>query len=296
MGDTMPRKIRFWRTVGDSYGFVFGDWGRLFRASAAWVVIGCVIFVAILAWFGPEALQRAKQPGLTHMTPGQTVAGLSFALLALISYVAFSVAWHRAVLLGDGHETPLRALRFKGREFRFLLYLIVIAFLSVGIVAGVFVVGIVAAAGAVSGQEVTDMFSGEPRGGIAIAILAVFVGIIVLAPFLARFSLGLPAIAVEEPRGVFGRSWHRGWRNGWRLIWGPFVCSFPISIVSGLFRAGQSFFGLMAGYEAPWRIFGEVGMLAFYALGSFAHFIALAGAISFLSLSYRQLAVSDIAT
>lgn len=285
----MPRKIAFWATVGDSYIFVFADWGRLFRSSIAWVGIGCILFVSILVLFGPEALQRTRESGLTHLSLGHGLAQLSFALLAVVAYVAFSVAWHRTVLLGDKVATPLHALRFEGREFRFLLYLIAIGLLSVGLFLGTFVVGLVVTGLAVSGQEIFSMFHGAPHAGIAIALATLFVGIIVGIPFLARFGLGLPAIAVEEPRGVFGRAWHRGWRNGWRLIWGPFICSFPISVVSGVFRGGQTLFNLLISQGAPYRAFGEVGMFLFYATGTFAHFVALAGAITFLSLSYRQL-------
>jgi hypothetical protein len=285
----MPRKIAFWATVSDSYAFVFGDWGRLFRASIAWVAIGCIIFVLVLALFGPEALQRARESGMAHRSYGQTVSQLLFLLLAVVAYIAFSVAWHRAVLLGDAHAAPLRALRFRAREFRFLLYLIVITLLSVGVFAGTFVVGLAFTALAVSGQAALSVFHGVPHGTIAIAIAAVLVGMIVLLPFLARFSLGLPAIAVEEPHGVFGRSWHRGWHNGWRLIWGPLICSLPLSIASGVLQVGQAFFAVVAALEMPWRVLGEIGMFLFYAGGAFAHFVALAGAITFLSLSYRQL-------
>ncbi|HXE17279.1 MAG TPA: hypothetical protein VN632_08615 [Stellaceae bacterium] len=291
----MPRKIRFWRTVGDSYGFVFGDWGRLFRHSAAWVALGAVIAVAAMILFGPEVLNKPQSPALLLST-GRAVTTVALGVFQIASYVAFSVGWHRAVLLGDGHATALDALRFKRREFRFLLYIIAVGLVWIGVALAGSIIVFALTAAATSGQSILHSFEGKPSGGFAIAVAALFLGVFVALPFLARLTLGLPAIAVEEPRGVFGRSWHRGWGNGWRLIWGPVFCSLPLNIVAGLFSAGQVFFVLVADYDPPWREFGLVGTIAFYVLGSFAHFIALAGAISFLSLSYRQLSAGEVET
>ena len=102
------------------------------------------------------------------------------------------------------------------------------------------------------------------------------VGIVAALPFFARLTLGLPAIAVAEPPGVLGRAWHRGWRNGWRLIWGPFLCSLPLSIVSGIFSAGQRLMEYVAGFGDAWRVIGVASMIVLYVLASITHFLAVA--------------------
>lgn len=288
----MPRKIRFWRTVGDSYGFIFSDWGLLFRHAGAWVVLGTVIAVVAMASFGPEVLNRPRSPALL-LSAGRLVTMSVFVVFQSVSYVAFSVAWHRVVLLGEVHSSFLDAVRFKRRELRFFLYLLGLGLLTCAVFFGATLIGLAYAVGikAIAGQSPTHFFtSALYKLAVPAAIL---IGILVVLPYVTRFSLGLPAIAVEEPSGVFGRSWERGWRNGWRLVWGPLFCSIPLGIVASLFGLGQSFFVQIGDHDEPWRTVGFIGTGTFYALGSFAHFIALAGAISFLSLSYRQLVAGD---
>jgi hypothetical protein len=283
----MVKKIAFWRTVGDSFNFVFGDWHRFFRLGAVWIGLSCLLFVVILVLFGPDALKPATATGkVQSFNLGNSVAALPFLVLAIVSYIAFSVAWHRAVLLGETTSEPLRALRFRWREWRFLLYLIVVTALSMGVfLAALLGTGGIAILVVAGGHALSDI------GGwaLAVAIIAMVVVFIAIMPFLARFSLGLPAIAVEEPEGVFGRSWHRARHNGWRLIWGPFVCSIPFSIVSGIFSGIQQGMYFVINLGEPWHAIALLVMLVFYGLATVTHFLALAGAITFLSLSYRQL-------
>lgn len=280
-------KIAFWQTVGDAFGFVFSDWGRFFRLATLWIVVGTILFACLATLFGLEAVQKPAPGAHEPLTAGRAVTSLVFLVYAIIAYVAFAVAWHRAVLLGEAAGAPLRAARFQWREMRFLMYSIVIALLAIGVfvVAALIVGGLVVLM--IAGGKLFSDFESGPAIGAAVA--AVLVAAIAILPFLARFSLGLPAIAVEEPEGVFGRSWHRGWRNGWRLIWGPFVCSLPLAIVSGIFQGAQLLSILLAGAGDAWRAVGLVLLLIFYLLGTTAHFFAIALAVSFLSLAYRQL-------
>ncbi len=288
----MRRKIAFWTTIGDSFEFVFDDFGRFARLAGPWVVIAAILFAILIAVFGVQTFEKA-QFGLRHQ-PFSGPRAISTAVLAIYgiaAYVAFSVAWHRAVLLGEA-GSALAALRFQRREWRFLGFWILVALLAFGVLFGILVVlalvGVVISL-IVSGGDIAGVHS-RAAAFYLIPLALVIVSFIAIVPFLARFSLGLPAIAIEEPEGVFGRSWRRGWRNGWRLIWGPIICVIPPSMAAGLFQGAQlaTIFFLGDAGGVPQAI-GLVLVVVFYLLGTVAHFVAIAIAVSFLSLSYRQL-------
>jgi hypothetical protein len=282
----MPRKIRFWRTFGDSFAFVFADWGRFFRLSGAWIAVGTLLYVLVLALLGLGAFGSAPRG---HLPSGdQLTALLIFVVFAVIAYIAFAVAWHRAVLLDETRE-PLRALRFRGRELRFLGYSIAIVLLWLVVFTVAISIIAFGAIFAAAGTLAIGTVSKTAGPVYAVVVLAIVVGIVAALPFFARLTLGLPAIAVGESPGVLGRAWHRGWRNGWRLFWGPFLCSLPLSIVSGIFSAGQRLMEYVAGFGDAWRVIGMASMIVLYVLASITHFLAVATAIAFLSLSYRQL-------
>ena len=285
----MPTKIVFWQTVADSFNFVFSNWRRFYRRAAIWVGLGVVVCIFVLLVFGATALEQSQPVRLTAVDTGHAVAALLFIALAVVAYVAFSVSWHRAVLLGETAGEPLSALRFRWRETRFLLYLIVVGLLWIGTLLGLTLVASLIVGILYVGRQFLGGI--DPGGGaVAIALLALFVIVIVMSPFLARFSLGLPAIAVEEPKGVFGRSWHRGWHNGWRLVWGPLICALPLSIVTGIADGAERILAKYSpDFAGAWHGVGYLAIVIFYAIGATAHFLALATAITFLSLSYRQL-------
>lgn len=285
----MPTKIVFWQTVADSFNFVFSDWSRFYRLAAVWIGLGMLVCVVVLLAFGASPFEQTPPAQVMNLDRGRVVAALLFFVLAVVTYVAFSVAWHRTVLLRETVAAPLGVLRFEGREVRFLLYLIVVGLLWIGVFLGLALVAGLAVGGLYLGQKVWGSF--EPGGGaVAIALFVLFLFVIVMAPFLARFSLGLPAIAVEEPAGVFGRSWHRGWHNGWRLVWGPLICALPLSIVTGITNTAERVLAIYApDFGGVWHGVGYLAIVIFYGIGATAHFLALATAVTFLSLSYRQL-------
>lgn len=289
----MPRKIAFWRTVVDSFEFVFGNFDRFIRLAGPWVAIAAILFATLIAIFGIQALESARfgQAHAAPLTVSRSVSTIVLGIYMLAAYVAFSVAWHRAVLLGEAGST-FGALRFRRREWRFLGYWVVVGLLALAIGLGMVIVLVLV--GVVIFLIATGGAFSTPHDGTKSLLLIPFaitmVGFIVILPFLARFSLGLPAIAVEEPDGVLRRSWHRGWRNGWRLIWGPLLCAIPLSIAVEMFQGAQLATAFFLGSSAGLLYaLGFILSILFYAFATAAHFVALAGAITFLSLSYRQL-------
>jgi hypothetical protein len=283
----MVKKIAFWRTVGDSFNFVFEDLGRFFRLCGAWIAIIFVVFVAVLALVGPKALQTATAGAHAHYSVAWGLATFVLLVAVSVSNIAFAVAWHRSVLLGERVE-PRQALRFGWREVRFFLYSLAVVLIYIAATAANIAVGILVGIVVASGGKL----AGGHLGGwaIAIAVLWVIVVACIAAPFLARLSLGLPAVAVEEPPGVLRRSWHRGWGNGWRLIWGPLICYTPLLMASGFLSTLQTLSAFLIGLVWWASAIGIMLDLGFYVLVVTANFLAIALSVSFLSLSFRQLA------
>ena len=286
-------KFPFWRTFGDSFVFVFHDFKRFLRMSAAWVGLYAVLFIVMVAIFGIAAVEPRKpmnNPSDFHFDPAQIVPQLIYALVGLVSNIVFAVAWHRTVLLNE-QRNFLHAFRLRWREWRFFFYSLLIGLLAMfvfSIAGGVFLL---------LGVGMLPSFPADkfPFNPWAFAIMAgfLFVFLWVMAPFMARFSLGLPAIAVEEPRGVFGRSWRRGRHNGWRLFWGPLLVSIPIGIVAGVMSGVQTAVSFLTLLSGGWRIVGLILEWIFFTLSYGAHFLSFAVTISFLSLAYKFLTQNE---
>ena len=285
-------KFPFWRTFGDAFVFVFQDFRRFLRMSAAWVALYAILFVVMVALFGVASVEPTKpmKPDDLHIDPAHIVPGLVYAVVGIVSNVIFAVAWHRTVLLNE-QRNFLHAFRLHWREWRFFFYS-----LLVGLIA-LFATGIVGGISLLFGIAVLPGFPVDqfPFNPWAFAIMAGLMWLFLwfLVPFISRFSLGLPAIAVEEPRGVFGRSWRRGRHNGWRLFWGPIFVAIPIGIVVTVFGAIQTGFAFLTLLSTEWRIVGLVLEWIFFTLAYGAHFLSFAVSITFLSLAYKFLTQNE---
>ena len=124
-------RIEIWRTLGAAYGFALGNLGRFLRLSGAWLVgsIGC------------NALFVLHLPLVVRL-----LGALGMGLFLLGGLIAFPLAWHRLILLGE-ERGIFAALRFGRRQCRFLTYMILTS-LIVGLSAylALIVAGSIAAA------------------------------------------------------------------------------------------------------------------------------------------------------
>ena len=284
----MPSKIPFWRTFGDAFGFVFTDFPRFLRLSAGWIALSTIAFILAIVILGVASVQPERPiGGPMHIDWDRTAAQIVLGLIKYLSDVAFAVAWHRIVLLGEARG--VFGLRFRWRELRFLLYSWLVAAIIIAILMAAFLlafaIGFAALSGGGGGVFGTPWIA-------AIVFPVSFIVLIACLPLIGRLSLGLPAIAIEEPQGVLRRAWHRGWRNGWRLVRGPILCSIPLAIASGLFSAMQGAMSLLVALDGGWRIGGLIGETIFWGMSVGVHFLAVATGVTFLSLSYRHLSGS----
>jgi hypothetical protein len=253
-------KIAFWRTVGDAYRFLFGDLARFFVLSGAWLIV--IVVTAIVA----DALFLVSS----------VLAYLALIIGAVVFYFggifAFAVDWHRAILRGG---TPQMALHFGRREWRFFGYSALIGLIFMGILV----------AGGIAYFALANGRTGA-RGIAAVLLPAVLV---VAWGILARLSLALPAVAVDEPGGQLRAAWRRAKGNTIRLFFGPFVCAIPGIILQA---AMQAVLGPPVWQAAALRTTQHArpteGQLIVSLCYVVLYFVQTALAIGFLSFSYRQ--------
>lgn len=260
------RKIAFWRTVGASYGFLFTELPRFFILIGGWVVaLGVAIAVTVALAFAARLL-------------GMVVGAIAIFCVMFGSIFGFSVAWHRAILVG---EPPRFMPRFRGREWRFLGYSLLVALIYFGamIGGGLLFLGLGFGLAAASGPL-----------GIAAAVLYL-VGVVVLWFYFVRLSLVLPAVAVDEETDLLGRAWRRGKGNGTRLLAGTFTCALPVWIVETVFQLMvEPGFGRMERLGSAAATHPSLGvMLIAGPIFVLLYFVQVALTVGFLSFAYRQL-------
>jgi hypothetical protein len=261
------KKIAFWDTVADAYGFLLANLGGFFKLCGAWIVAIAAVTTAAAVLLAPVANEAAI-----------AVATIAALALSLAGVTAFAVAWHRTILKA---EAPAIVPRFKRREWRFLGYSVLVslilfaAAMGAGLAAGI-VAGAVAAAAGKAG---------------AVVGAAAFVLVIVAGAYGARLALALPAVAVDEPGNPLGPAWERGKGNGTRLLFGTLVCLVPIVIVQAVLQWLLGTPAWQREIEAhasalPASATGGIVLGVLYVALSFAQ---VAVTVGFLSFSYRQI-------
>jgi hypothetical protein len=240
-----------WSSALASYRLVFTHPVDVVRIGWVWVVLAHLI--------GYVLGYLAVHIGISYL------AVLS-ALAVTLCGAAFAVKWHRRALLGMASVGPVMALasrdlRFVGRAILLLLAtiipLVVLMFLAV-----------------------LAMFSDAPVM-IVITLLACFAAFLLAMYVLIRFSLILPAAAIDDDK--------TGWRDSWtatagvsvRLWGGALVAVLPLAIVSKLIE-NLAFFVMFQFNMLPLA-------LVFGALSTIVVFLTVAVAASYTSLAYRAL-------
>ena len=264
-------KLRFWRTVRDAYGFLFADAWRFVLLSGPWLgaLAASEIAMLLVAPFSPFL--------------AAVIGIIGVIVFEFFGVFAFSVAWHRAILLG---ETPRWALRFGRREWRFCGYAFVIGLIVAGIggalvlALGAAAAGIVTAAGAVGNA----------------AFLLPFAAWFVVLGLGARLLLALPAVAVDEPDRLLRTAWQRGRHNSVRLFFGPFVTAIPFFIIV----VGMQLILFPVGTPDLIQRMTEgtslLGSAILTWLLSALYFAQAAVTVGFLSYAYRQIAATTSRT
>ena len=252
-------KIAFWQTLVAAYRFTFGDLRHFCRvAEPAFIAIGLLVTVSL-------AVRLAR--------PDAAVAlAVVVAVVEMLAYVAFMVAWHRAVLLGEGAATP-PPFRFARREWRFLGYSLAIPLL-VGVPVGL-AAGIVVAALEVAAKAGALTFA----AGAALETLVFIAALVAGVLGGGRLALALPAVALDRSGSVLRASWAASRRNAIRLASGPLLAILPfVPLVMALQLVRGA-----AGRGIALQLACELALAALTL-------VELSVAVAFVSYAYRQLA------
>ena len=215
-------KVPGWRTAIGSYGFVFSNLGRffalgwlLFLIAVAAQIIGVLVLGERLGW-GAETLQRSPA------YPAYVVATVLIFVVYFAMFLAFAVRWHRFYLL-DERESVFSEI-LAARNWRFLGYILLLALapflpMLIGMIIGL--------GAAISGAGLPQ--EGMMAGLLAIIVIFAWLSTFVLYFVVFRFSLVLPAAAVDRPIGL-GEAWRGLGGNTRRYVGAIILVAIPMII------------------------------------------------------------------
>ena len=209
---------------------------------------------------------------------GNPAVNLLVALLRLIPYTIFAVAWHRVVLLGPQRAFPAFFPGWSRRHWRFFGYALAVMAITTAVIS---IASIVAAAimlrqdGPIDGESTAALVEGTADAtGLYGAILAVaFLAMPLVVYILMRFSFVFPAVAVDEGYRL-GDAWRHTRGQGVRLVFVMFLTLAPVIFLELLlFRALTA---------------GLVGTAVAYVIGNVLGYISLALSLSVISGAFRN--------
>ncbi len=273
MSDTTPprealRKLPVIETVREAYVRVFRNPRLLARAS----LMPFSLSMALIA--------------LGFSVPVTSSLGILAAILGLLPYTFFGVAWHRLTLLGPVAGAPPLLPAWRQRHWRFLGYLLAVMLIGYGAIAMVF-----SLAFAVVQPEIEAMSAGLG--------LMIFAGTAILAFIMARLSFVFPAVSVDESYRL-RHAWTHTKGQGLRLIGATLLASAPmvalIWAVSGILGAlliaapaavpGQD--GLPPEARAQAFVDANLGALMLtQAVGAAINYVLMALMVSVISIAFR---------
>lgn len=273
-------KVIFWSAIRRGYVFVFGHPLEFLKIIWPW----CALFII------GEWASIVLKPVLLPQAPGKYFLLMMLkALLELASFVAASVALHRAILAGD--SSWVSGLRFGRRHFRFLG---ICAAIAVGI--GILMLAIVQMTAPLgllafrSGHNFQTIMIGLSVAGLILYLVGWYP--------ISRLILALPAVSVDEPAAVSG-AWERSaGLDGLRLYLGSLLCELPII---GLEKIAKGFLPPHATVSTTFK-FGSSVTLKFPEIWPFDDAISTAFStvevallVAFYSCAYAYLRYKTIA-
>jgi hypothetical protein len=273
MSDTTPprealRKLPVIETVREAYVRVFRNPRLVARAS----LMPFSLSMALIA--------------LGFSVPVTSSLGFLSAILGLLPYTFFGVAWHRLTLLGPVAGAPPLLPAWRQRHWRFLGYLLAVMLIGYAAIAMVF-----SLAFAVVQPEIEAMSAGLG--------LMIFAGTAILAFIMARLSFVFPAVSVDESYRL-RHAWTHTKGQGLRLIGATLLAAAPmvalIWAVSGILGAlliaapaavpGQD--GLPPEARAQAFVDANLGALMLtQAVGAAINYVLMALMVSVISIAFR---------
>jgi hypothetical protein len=284
--EAKPHKLPLWATIGQAYGAVASNFGRLLLASWPWLLAlaGLTYLSTHLgAAYQMEAIAAVKTQRPMPDQPIELVAVNSAnAILYIVASLSMAVGMHRFLLLGE----PMRLGDniVTGPTLRYL---------AVGLLMGlVMFLPMLAAIGSVWALSPPPSIGvagtpvpAAPPGALALLVVpAVFWA----AMLGTRLTMALPARAVGHNGINFRAIWKQTSGNTWRIGFGFLLCVLPIALVTQALVTGT----LMARMPDPKDSEAVVAWISSMAIpnGMMVAILTLSNmvGIAFLSLAYRH--------
>ncbi|MEE8544434.1 MAG: hypothetical protein V3T29_01340, partial [Alphaproteobacteria bacterium] len=131
-------RVPVFKTVLGAYAFVWQA-RKDFVSLALPLVVAVAIVSVLYGWLWPPVFPftlEEFEAAMANRRGGSTPAMIVLAVFNWAVYVVFAVAWHRRYLVPAEATTVGAALRWRRRQTRFLLLLILV-FLIAGLIYGV---------------------------------------------------------------------------------------------------------------------------------------------------------------
>jgi hypothetical protein len=207
-------RLPVWRILCDTF-LIPAQHTREFCKPLA--VPGLVLAVFTLGW----QLTRSGLPA---------AVGWALYSVYVAAFTVLAVSCHRLVLLGPSPAPLIPKLRWGLRETKFLGWIVVLAV--------IFVVGRLLLMLVIANVLLLTFFQGTainaegpPNVGAGWLKAADYIAIVISAYVVARFSVVLPATAIDDKVNLRW-AWQESARNGWRLA--VLVGAFPWVLFRGV--------------------------------------------------------------
>ena len=271
MSDATPprealRNLPVINTAKEAYARVFGNPRLLARASLAPFCLS----LALIA--------------LSFTVPLVSALGFLVAILGLLPYTFFGVAWHRLTLLGPVAGAPALMPAWAPRHWRFLGYLLATMLIGSAATAVAFSIGLMAM---------------RPEAGSlpAAAGLMPLAGFVIVAYVMIRLSFVFPAVAVDESYRL-RHAWTHTKGQGLRLLAATVIAAVPMvalvwgvnEILGALLFAGQApgQDGLPAVAQMAAFVEANLGaLLLIQAVTAAINYVLMALMVSVISVAFR---------
>lgn len=252
---TTTKKLPVWRTIAESYVFLFWNWREAIKIG--WFPLITLLVLEIAAGFIIDYFDE--------YSAGSWSILIELLLIMLIMPIVAmaAVPWHRLILMSSRPRAGVLAVGLAKREWRYAGLAIAVYTITTGLM---FVVTLL-----------PTNFYGAGHAFFALIRIFHLLAVFSVAYLLAIGLLALPAIAVDRSQGLRG-ALRMGWGNGWALVLIGLGVQLPAALLGwGLYEALPGAF-----FQGAWLYGWVFGSNIFYI------FVILMEATA-LSMSYRAL-------
>ncbi|MGE0698537.1 MAG: hypothetical protein AB7O57_05525 [Hyphomicrobiaceae bacterium] len=261
-------KLPIIETLVAAWGSVPRNIGLAFRLYWPWIA---VVVLCLLAWGAGVIVNSGfSQPSPALVGGAAWVPTIVMVIAMLLAGPAVFVGWHRGIQTG---QRPAQPILIDGAVWGYIGYSILIG-LALLLSMGLVVLLVTVTAG------ITTGLGDGPMSLERLAALRPFLPLAILPYYLllSRFSLVLPAVAVQQPMSL-ADSFRRTRGNTWRLTIGAGLVYLPVVIISSVSE--------VVGVAFP----GAVGLIvALSAALAIAWLFCLHAALSFGTFALQKLA------